>query len=88
MVYEQRSKRRLSRRQVLRSGAVALGGTGALLAGATAAAQSQGPFDVAQGGPAVLTGTQAGGRSAGSSATPPRSTSRSCGSCRWIRARW
>jgi hypothetical protein len=52
MAYEQKSKRRLSRRQILRSGAAALGGTGALLAGATSAAQNQGP--------AVLTGTQIG----------------------------
>ena len=52
MAYEPKSKRRLSRRQILRSGAAALGGTGALLAGATAAAPEQGP--------AVLTGTQSG----------------------------
>src|SRR5438552_3198692 len=52
MAYEQKSKRRLSRRQILRRGAAALGGTGALLAGATEAAQNQGP--------AVLTGTQTG----------------------------
>src|SRR6266849_6795439 len=52
MAYEQKSKRRLSRRQILRSGAAALGGTGALLAGATEAAQNQGP--------AVLTGPQTG----------------------------
>ncbi len=52
MAYEQKSKRQVSRRQILRSGAAALGGTGALLAGATSAAQNQGP--------AVLTGTQIG----------------------------
>src|SRR3989442_12075488 len=52
MAYERKRKRRLSRRQILRSGAAALGGTGALFAGATSAAQSQGP--------AVLTGTQIG----------------------------
>src|SRR2546425_9396780 len=52
MAYERKSKRRLSRRQILRSGAAALGGTGALFAGATSAAQNQGP--------AVLTGTQIG----------------------------
>src|SRR3989449_9257531 len=52
MAYEQKSKRRLSRRQIMRSGAAALGGTGALLAGATSAAQNQGP--------AVLIGTQIG----------------------------
>src|SRR5881296_2113584 len=52
MAYERKSKRRLSRRQILRSGAAALGGTGALLAGATSTAQNQGP--------AVLTGTQIG----------------------------
>src|SRR5436309_15903458 len=52
MPSEQKSKRRLSRRQILRSGAAALGGTGALLAGATSAPQNQGP--------AVLTGTQIG----------------------------
>src|SRR3989442_8222634 len=51
MAYEQKSKRRLSRRQILRSGAAALGGTGALLAGATAAPRQ---------GAAVLTGTQTG----------------------------
>src|SRR5437867_12033422 len=60
MAYEQKSKRRLSRRQILRSGAAALGGTGALLAGATEATQNQGPFDFAQGGPAIATGTQTG----------------------------
>src|SRR2546430_104357 len=58
MGHEQKTKRRLSRRQILRSGAAALGGTGALLAGATEAAQNQGPFDLAQGGPAIATGTQ------------------------------
>src|SRR5207249_9810379 len=52
MTYEQKSKRRLPRRQILRSGAAALGGTGALLAGSTAAAQNQAP--------AVLTGTPTG----------------------------
>src|SRR5262249_18734728 len=52
MEHEQKSKRRLSRRQILRSGAAALSGTGALLAGAPSAAQNQGP--------AVLTGTQVG----------------------------
>jgi threonine dehydrogenase-like Zn-dependent dehydrogenase len=52
MAHEQKSKRRLSRRQILRSGAAALGGTGALLAGTAAAAQNQAP--------AVRTGTQTG----------------------------
>src|SRR5438034_3767030 len=52
MASEQKSKRRLSRRQILRSGAAALGGTGALLAGTAAASQNQAP--------AVLTGTQTG----------------------------
>src|SRR5258707_15675108 len=52
MAHQQKSRRQLSRRQILRSGAAALGGTGALLAGATSAAQNQGP--------AVLTGTQIG----------------------------
>ena len=52
MAYEQKSKLRLSRRQILRSGAAAVGGAGALFAGATSAAQNLGP--------AVLTGTQTG----------------------------
>jgi S-(hydroxymethyl)glutathione dehydrogenase / alcohol dehydrogenase len=63
MVHEQKNKRRLSRRQILRS--AALGGTGALLAGATAASPpvdsaQGGTFDFAQGGPAIATGTQTG----------------------------
>ena len=52
MAYEPNRKRRLSRRQLLRKGAAAFSGTGALITGATAGARNQAP--------AVLTGTQTG----------------------------
>ena len=61
MAHHPRNRRGVSRRQVLRSGAAALGGSAALLAGADTDAQNaQAPFDVAQGGPAVVTGAQTG----------------------------
>ena len=52
MAHEPNRKRRLSRRQLLRKGAAAFSGTGALITGATAGARNQAP--------AVLTGTQTG----------------------------
>src|SRR4051812_35575855 len=52
MAFVSRNKARLSRRQMLRTGAAALGGTTALLAGAGATAQAQAP--------GLLTGTQTG----------------------------
>ena len=64
---------RVTRRNALEAGAAALGGGAALLSGGASAAQN------AQA-PAVLTGSRRAGRSAGSSATTARSTSRRCGS--------